>query len=238
MRLLRQAAVVPPLPERVHRLPRREIDGEGTPLDPVLHHVGNRVAHRPQVMHHRAAHRDRQLPHDLPCPRLQHRPLLVGQVRRVARHAVMAPAARRHAVQAGVPGRGKVNRHEDPWQELAGYLSVTRGLFVSYGNTPHSDQIYTITPHLADLDLYLQALRAQTSSSRSGTPIAGTHPAHGRPTPSQSNWNATPSTPTSTPNYAHNLKPSPKSKSGSESDLSPDTIRTATDQPPSMPPTS
>jgi GAF domain-containing protein len=30
---------------------------------------------------------------------------------------------------------------------------------VSYGNTPHGDQIYTITPHLADLDLYLQALR-------------------------------------------------------------------------------
>ena len=29
---------------------------------------------------------------------------------------------------------------------------------MSYGNTPHSDQIYTITAHLADLDLYLQAL--------------------------------------------------------------------------------
>ena len=34
---------------------------------------------------------------------------------------------------------------------------------MSYGNTPHSDQIYTITAHLADLDLYLQALSAPTA---------------------------------------------------------------------------
>ena len=113
--LLRQAPVVPPFPERVRRLPGREIDREGAPLDPVLDHVGDRVAHRPQVMGHRPAHRDRQLPHYLPCPRLQHRPLRIGQVRGVDRAAVTAPAARRHAAQGGVPGRGKVNRHQDPW---------------------------------------------------------------------------------------------------------------------------
>jgi hypothetical protein len=34
---------------------------------------------------------------------------------------------------------------------MAGYLSATRGPFVSYGNTPHSDQIYTVTARLPDL---------------------------------------------------------------------------------------
>ena len=112
--LLRQPAVVPPLPERVRRLPRREIDRERPPLDPVLDHIVHRVAHRPQVMDHRPAHRDRQVRHHLPRPRLQHSPLLIGQVRRVARAAVPAPAPRRGAT--GVPGRGQVNRHPGPWR--------------------------------------------------------------------------------------------------------------------------
>ena len=77
---LRQAAAVPPLEERVYRLPRREIDREGTPLDPVLHHIGNRVAHRPQVMDHRPANGNGKVPHYLACPRLEYRPLLIGQV--------------------------------------------------------------------------------------------------------------------------------------------------------------
>jgi hypothetical protein len=112
---LRQAAPVPPLKERVRRLPGREIDGKRPPLDPVLHHVADRVAHRPQIMDHRAAHRDRQLRHHLPCPGFEHRPLLIGQVRRVSRPAVTAPAARRRASGAGIAGRGRVNRHASPW---------------------------------------------------------------------------------------------------------------------------
>jgi hypothetical protein len=35
---------------------------------------------------------------------------------------------------------------------MAGYLSATRGPFVSYGNTPHSDQFDTTTADLPDLD--------------------------------------------------------------------------------------
>ena len=86
----RQAATVPSLPERVHRLPRREIDRERPPLDPVPDDVSDCVAHRPQVMDHRPAHRDSEFPHHLPRPRLQHRPLLVRQVRGVTRHPVSA----------------------------------------------------------------------------------------------------------------------------------------------------
>ena len=39
-------------------------------------------------------------------------------------------------------------------QELAGYLSATRGLLVSHGNTPPSDQFGTITARLPGLTLY------------------------------------------------------------------------------------
>jgi hypothetical protein len=54
--LRREAAAVPPLEGRVYRLPGREIDWECTPLDPVLDHVRDSIAHRPQVMDHLAAH--------------------------------------------------------------------------------------------------------------------------------------------------------------------------------------
>ena len=77
---LRQAAAVPPLEEGVRRLPRRQIDGQGAPLDSVLHHVRHGVAHRPQVMHHRPAYGDGEFAHHLARPRLEHRPLGIGQV--------------------------------------------------------------------------------------------------------------------------------------------------------------
>jgi hypothetical protein len=112
---LRQAAAVPPLEKRVRRLPRREIDREGTPLDAVLDHVGDGIAHGPQVMDHRPADGDGELAHHFPGPRLQHVPLLVGQVRGVARPTVTAPAARRGA-RGGEPGRDRVNRHTGPWR--------------------------------------------------------------------------------------------------------------------------
>ena len=92
-----EAAAVPPLEERIHRLPRRQIDRQRPPLHAVLHHVGHRVAHRPQVMDHRAPDGDGELRHHLPGPRLQHGPLRIGEVRGIARPAVMAPAARRGA---------------------------------------------------------------------------------------------------------------------------------------------
>lgn len=66
------------------------------------------------VMHHRAADGDGEVLHHLTRPRLEYCPLLTGQVRRVPRHAVMTQAARRCAASA--PGRGRVNRHQDPWR--------------------------------------------------------------------------------------------------------------------------
>ena len=150
--LQRQAAVVPPFKERVGRLPGREISREGPPLDAVLDHVGHRVAHRPQVMCHRAADGDGEVRHHLPGPWLEYCPLLIGQVRRVPRRAVTAPAARRRAARAGVPGRGRVNRHENPWRRRWLVTSPLPGVhFVSYAKTPHSDQIDTLTPRTPDL---------------------------------------------------------------------------------------
>jgi len=113
--LRRETAAVPPLEERVHRLPRGEIDRERPPLDAVLGHVRDGVAHRPQVMDHRPPDGDGQLRHHLPRPGLQHLPLGIGQVRRIARPTVAAPAARRGA-RGGEPGRDRVNRHAGPWQ--------------------------------------------------------------------------------------------------------------------------
>ena len=44
---------------------------------------------------------------------------------------------------------------------------------MSYGNRPHSDQIYTITAHLADLDLYLQALSRGPQPRTSAADLSG-----------------------------------------------------------------
>jgi len=91
--LLRQASLVPPLVEGVNRIPGREIDGNGAPFDPVPDHIGDRVAHRPQVVVHRASLHANKIPHYLPGLWLQYSPFIVRQVRRVARRPVMAQAA-------------------------------------------------------------------------------------------------------------------------------------------------
>jgi hypothetical protein len=85
------------------------------PLDAVLDHVRDGIAHRPQVMDHRAPHGDGQPGHHLPGPQLQHGPLGIVQVRRIARPTVTAPAARRDA-GGGKPGRDRVNLHVGPWR--------------------------------------------------------------------------------------------------------------------------
>ena len=111
---LRQPPGIPPLVERVNRVPGREVGRHGPPLDPVPRHVGDRVDHGPQVMGHRPACGDDQFLHHRPGLRLQHFPLAVGQVGRVARHAVTAPAAPRRAA-SGELRRDRVNRHAGPW---------------------------------------------------------------------------------------------------------------------------
>ena len=67
-------------------------------------------------MVHRPAGGDDQFLHHRPGLRLQHLPLIIGQVGRVARHAVMAPAAPRRAA-SGEPRRDRVNKHAGPWAQ-------------------------------------------------------------------------------------------------------------------------
>jgi hypothetical protein len=106
---LRQAPLTPPLEERVHRLPGREIHRQRPPLDTVARHVPDPIEHRPQIMHHRPARGPADLVHHCPSLRLQHPPLPIGHVRRVARHAVTTQATRTGGT--GARRAGRVDRH-------------------------------------------------------------------------------------------------------------------------------
>ena len=94
--------------------PRAGNHREGPPLDPVLDHVGHRVAHRPQVMGHRAADRDGELPPSppvpaAPAPPTAHRSGPTGD--RGGGHGTSSPATRSSRWRSG---RGRVTRHETP----------------------------------------------------------------------------------------------------------------------------
>ena len=104
-----QSPGAPPVKERVHRRPGREVRRQRPPLDAVLDHVEHRIQHRPQVMVHRPSAGPHQAGHHLPGLGFQDLPLRVAQIRGITADAVMAPAPRRRAT--GIPGRNRVDRH-------------------------------------------------------------------------------------------------------------------------------
>src|SRR6266699_3851281 len=92
----------------------REVHRQRPPLDAVLGHVADRVEHRPHLVDHRASGTTTQLGHHRPPFRREDRPLGIGHIRRVARHALPAHAAGHAAT--GLLGLGRVNRHpEGSW---------------------------------------------------------------------------------------------------------------------------
>jgi hypothetical protein len=81
----------PPGGQRVDRLPRREVRGQRPPLAAGVQHVEQGIGHGPPPVLLRTAAQLRVAQHDRE-QRLQRRPLLVGQVAGIARHALPAAA--------------------------------------------------------------------------------------------------------------------------------------------------
>jgi hypothetical protein len=162
---IRQASGVPPLEERVHRLPGREVHRQRPPLHRVLGHVADRVEHRPRIMTHRApAPTTAKLGHQLLGLRSQHLPLRVGDVRRVARGAASTPASQHRTT--GRLGRDKVHRTRQGLLD-SGVGSTTPPLPEAPAHTSprHADVIKPLLAHPTAPDespvVCQQALRSE-----------------------------------------------------------------------------
>ena len=117
--------------------------GSAQPLDAVAGHVTDHVEHRPQIMLHRSPGRAAtQLGHHRLGLRAQQRPLSIGHIRGITRHALVTRASQHAAT--GLRGLDTVDRHpRASGRSGRWYSSAIRSPFFTPGATRHRDQIAT-----------------------------------------------------------------------------------------------